>query len=93
LQVWNFSAPAEPDENALKKAAQTGIVFTYEDHNVHTGLGNSVADKLLRLGLTCKLIKFGVEDYAFSGNANDVFKACKLDIDSIVERIASVLTQ
>ncbi|OQX70506.1 MAG: transketolase, partial [Candidatus Cloacimonas sp. 4484_275] len=31
LQVWNFSAPTELDEEALKKAAQTGTIFTYED--------------------------------------------------------------
>lgn len=91
LQVWNFSAPTELDEEALKKAAQTGTIFTYEDHNINTGLGNSVADKLLQLGLSCKLLKFGVEDYAFSGNANDVFAACKLDVNSVIGRITDFL--
>jgi len=87
LQVWNVSCPNDLDLEALKKAATTGIVFTYEDHNVNTGLGNSIADKMMELGINCRFIKFGVEDYAFSGNSDDVFKHCKLDVDSIVERI------
>ena len=91
LQVWNISCPNDLDENALIQAAKTGTVFTYEDHNVNTGIGNSIADKMMQLGLSCKFIKFGVEDYAFSGNSDDVFKHCKLDVDSIVSRIKETL--
>jgi transketolase len=87
LQVWNVSCPNELDEDAISKAAATGTVFTYEDHNVNTGLGNSIADKMMQMGFCCKFHKFGVEDYAFSGSSDDVFKACKLDVDSIVGRI------
>ncbi|MDP8203612.1 MAG: transketolase [Candidatus Tenebribacter mawsonii] len=87
LQVWNISCPDDLDEEALKQAAKTGTVFTYEDHNVNTGIGNSIADKMMQMGLRCKFVKFGVEDYALSGNSDDVFKHCKLDVDSIVKRI------
>ena len=91
LQVWNISCPNELDEKALQQAAKTGTIFTYEDHNVNTGIGNSIADKMMQLGLHCKFIKFGVEDYALSGNSDDVFKHCKLDVDSIVKRIQEAL--
>lgn len=87
LQVWNISCPNDLDIEALEEAASTGTVFTYEDHNVNTGLGNSIADKMMESGLSCRFMKFGVEDYAFSGNSADVFKHCRLDVDSIVERI------
>ena len=87
LQVWNVSCPLNLDKEALKKAAKTGIIFTYEDHNVNTGLGNSIADKLMQLGLSCEFYKFGVEDYALSGKSEDVFKYCRLDVDSVVNRI------
>lgn len=87
IQVWNFSCPTSLDEGALRKAAATGNVFTYEDHNVNTGLGNSVADKMMQMGITCKFVKFGVEDYAFSGNSADVYRMCNLDADSIYRRI------
>ena len=91
LQVWNISCPNDLDENALKQAAKTGTVFTYEDHNVNTGIGNSIADKMMQMNLHCKFIKFGVEDYALSGNSDDVFKHCNLDVDSIVRRIKETL--
>ena len=91
LQVWNICSPIDLDEEALKKAAATGTVFTYEDHSIHTGLGNSVADKMMQMGLTCNFYKFGVEDYALSGNSDDVFKKCRLDVDSIIERIKEKL--
>jgi len=91
LQIWNISCPIDLDKDALTKAAATGNVFTYEDHNVHTGLGNSIADKMMQMELTCKFTKFGVEDYAFSGSSDDVFKACRLDVDSIIERIKEKL--
>lgn len=91
IQLWNVSCPIDLDEEALKKAAKTGTVFTYEDHNVHTGLGNSIADKMMQLGLTCRFHKFGVEDYAFSGSSNDVFQSCKLDADSIVKRVKALM--
>ena len=91
LQVWNISCPSYLDEDVLKQAAKTGTVFTYEDHNVNTGIGNSIADKMMQMGLHCKFVKFGVEDYAFSGNSDDVFKYCELDVDSIVKRIQKTL--
>ncbi|MCF7858189.1 MAG: transketolase [Candidatus Cloacimonetes bacterium] len=91
LQVWNISCPVDLDKKALIAAAKTGTVFSYEDHNVHTGLGNSIADKMMQLGLNCKFIKFGVKEYAFSGNSDDVFKYSKLDVDSVVERIKNNL--
>ena len=91
LQVWNISCPNDLDKDALKDAVRTGTVFTYEDHNVNTGLGNSIADKLMQMGLMCKFKKFGVEDYALSGKSADVYKHCNLDVDSVVERIKKFL--
>jgi len=91
IQLWNVSCPTKLDEEALKAATKTGVIFIYEDHNVNTGLGNSIADKMMQLGLSAKFIKFGVEDYAISGTADDVFKHCKLDVNSILKRIKETL--
>ena len=91
LQVWNISCPNELDKNALKEAAQTGTIFTYEDHNIHTGLGNSIADKLMEMGLNCKFHKFGVKDYCFSGKSSDLFQFYGLDVNSMVDNIKGIL--
>ena len=87
LTLYNISSPGEIDEEAVRRAAETNIIFTYEDHNINTGLGNSIAEKLLELKLTPDFIKFGVEDYGVSGAANDVFAFMNLDEESIYQRI------
>ncbi len=91
VQVWNVSCPCDVDEEALKQAAATGTIFTVEDHNVHTGLGASIATKLLDLGLSCKLHRFGVEDYCVSGSADDVYRFAGLDAETIAKRIEDKL--
>ncbi len=91
IQVWNVSTPTDIDKEALKIAAKTGTIFTYEDHNVNTGLGSLVASELFKLGLNCKLKCFGVEDYAVSGASPDVFKHCGLDSESVKKRIEEYL--
>ncbi len=91
IQVWNISTPTDIDTEALKQAAATGTIFTYEDHNVNTGLGSLVASELFKQGLSCKLKCFGVEDYAVSGASTDVFKHCSLDAESVQKRIEDYL--
>jgi len=91
LQVCNISCPTKIDEDALKEAARTGTIFTYEDHNVNTGLGNCLADKMMEMGLSSKLYKFGVENYAVSGKSEVLFKYYKLDVESIIEKIKKKL--
>lgn len=87
LQVWNLSCPLALDKNAILQAASTGTIFTYEDHNVNTGIGSLVAQKMVELGINCRLVKFGVSDYAGSGRSEDVFKGAKLDFDHIKNTI------
>jgi len=91
IQVWNISTPTKLDIDVLKEAAKTGMMFTYEDHNVNTGLGSIVASELLKNDIQCKLRCFGVEDYAVSGASPDVFAYCRLDQASIIERIKESL--
>ena len=91
LKVVNFSCLSDIDIKAIKSASETGHIFTYEDHNVNSGLGSTIADKMLENDIFCKLTKFGVEDYAMSGKSTDVYKLCNLDVDSIVKRIKNKL--
>jgi transketolase len=91
VQVWNISCPNDIDKESLKKAAKTNVIFTYEDHNVNTGLGNSIADKMMQMGFSCKFYKFGVEDYSFSGKSSDLFKFYGLDVNSMVKNIKNIL--
>lgn len=87
IELWNVSCPLEADPALLKSLSQKKIVFTLEDHHVHTGLGSILADQMMTNGLSTRLVKFGVENYAFSGSASDVYRECGLDADSVYYRI------
>ncbi len=70
--VLNVSCPKKLDADALRKAAETGLIVSYEDHNVHTGLGSCIADFILENSLPTALVKMGVGSYAPSGRTEDI---------------------
>jgi len=87
VQVWNLACPLAMDENALRAAAATGLIVTVEDHNVNTGLGALVAEKLVELGLSCRLVRLGVNDYGVSGPAEDLYRRFRIDAAAIAATI------
>ncbi|HNX00561.1 MAG TPA: transketolase C-terminal domain-containing protein, partial [Candidatus Cloacimonadota bacterium] len=91
IQLWNVATPLEIDAEALLNAIHTGLIFTYEDHNMKTGLGACIIEKLNDMRRFVPVIRFGVEDYACSGSSDDVFAMCKLDEESIYKRIKKEL--
>ncbi len=91
LQVWNFPTPKKLDETALRKAASTGLIIVYEDHNVNTGLGTIVSSKLLEMNLCPKVIKMGVTGYAPSGKPGDILKLMGIDEESLVRTVKKAL--
>jgi len=87
LQLVYLSCPLEIPTPVLETAALNGTIFTVEDHNVHSGLGSVIADRLLEEGLETKLSKMGVDRYPLSGTSDDLYKLFKLDANSIAARI------
>ncbi len=87
VRVLNVSCPKDLDEDVLAEAAANGIIITYEDHNVHTGLGSIVANHLATRGLRARLRKLGVTAYGMSGPTSDVFKAAGLSADALVRAV------
>ncbi|MGC9002971.1 MAG: transketolase [Dictyoglomus sp.] len=87
IKVFNFTSPKEIDWNALSEAAKTGFILTYEDHNVHTGIGNVIAEALLEGGYKVKFKKLGVKEYGLSGKPDALYKFQGLDVDSVVDLI------
>ncbi|MDD2228186.1 MAG: transketolase [Candidatus Cloacimonetes bacterium] len=87
IELVYVSAPLHPDLKLLRAAAQKGIIFSVEDHNVNGGLGSIIADNLISLNLNPKLVKIGVKDYAMSGAVDDVYKWAGLDTVSIIKKI------
>ncbi|MCD4817915.1 MAG: transketolase [Candidatus Cloacimonetes bacterium] len=91
LSVWNVSCPNDLDDEMISEIVSSQFIFIYEDHNVNTGLGNSIAVKLFEQKCTSNFYKFGVENYALSGTAEDVFRMNELDVQSIVRKIKNLL--
>ncbi|MBN2429939.1 MAG: transketolase [Acidobacteria bacterium] len=91
--VYNFSCAKQMDLDTLSRACQTGLVITYEDHNVHTGLGTMVADLLCRHGLAVKLHKMGIQDYVTSGEPKDLLTAVGLDEKTLNLTIRRMIEQ
>jgi transketolase len=91
IRLINISSPLDIENEVIAEAVRTGMIFTLEDHNVKTGLGSVITQRVAELELTCRIVKMGVDKYAFSGAAEDVYASFGLDVDSVKSRILSEL--
>ncbi|MCD6384717.1 transketolase [Candidatus Sumerlaeota bacterium] len=91
--VIHMSCPLTIDEEAIGRAASTGLVVTYEDHNVHSGLGSIVADYIAEKGLRTRLIKMGITEYLGSGLPENLFRMASLNPEQLVSTIKNALSK
>lgn len=87
LNLYYVSSPLEIRKQAIETAVKTGHIFSIEDHNLNSGLGSILADKMIQYGLMAPLTKFGAQSYPYSGNSDDVYKWAGLDAVSLVRSI------
>jgi transketolase len=87
VQVINISCLSDLDREAIVKAAETGIILTYEDHHIQTGLGSLIANFLAEYGLGIRFRKLGVRQYGSSGKPDDLYKMQGLDVESLVQTV------
>jgi transketolase len=90
--VMNISTLTQMDMSALREAAGTGLIVTYEDHSVHTGLGACVCSALLSEGIGAKVIRLGVTGYGISDTPEENYRAQGLDTDSLTAIVRKNLT-
>jgi transketolase len=79
------------DREAILKAAKTGIIITYEDHHIQTGLGSLIANVLAEHRLGVRFLKMGIKQYGSSGKPDDLYKMQGLDVDSLVKSVMEVM--
>jgi transketolase len=91
LAVINISCPLSINLDELKKYIEKGIMFTYEDHNINTGLFSIVAENIIKNGLSCKVVPFGIKKYGFSGKPVEILKLMKLDPEYISKSIKELI--
>ncbi|MHB8766638.1 MAG: transketolase C-terminal domain-containing protein, partial [Deferrisomatales bacterium] len=91
LHVSSPKALESSEDPVLLQCLRKGRVITYEDHNVHTGLGSRVANYIAIRGISCRLMKIGVERYGASGTSAEVYRKLGLDPESLVGRAQKFL--
>jgi transketolase len=87
VQVINISCLNDLDGEAILKAAKTGVIITYEDHHIQTGLGSLVANFLAEKGLRIRFRKLGIKEYGSSGKPEDLYHMQGLDVEGLVQAV------
>jgi transketolase len=85
--VLNVTSPGHLDMEKIELSSKTGMIVTYEDHNVKTGLGSLVSCFLTDNGIGCELRRYGITSYGGSGNVEQLYKKQDLDEESIARKI------
>jgi transketolase len=87
VQVINISCLSDLDRGPILKAAKTGIIITYEDHHIQTGLGSLIANFLAEQGLGIRFRKLGITKYGSSGKPDDLYRMQGLDVEGLVQAV------
>lgn len=85
--ILNLSCPTQLDTQKLDQAAKTGIIVTYEDHNVRTGIGSIIGTYLAENKLSCEFHRIGISSYGVSANPDFQYKLQSMDEESLVELV------
>ncbi|MBU1713506.1 MAG: transketolase family protein [Proteobacteria bacterium] len=93
VRVLNMHTIKPLDEaSVLKAVEETRRIITFEDHNVHGGLGSAVADVIASSGKGCAFAKVGIPDcYCEVGYPEDLYSYYKLDTDGIIGKVREIM--
>jgi transketolase len=91
LKVINMSCVHEIDNDVMKETLAQPHIFTYEDHNVFTGIAPVVTGYLLKNGYRGKFESFGVKHYGASGDTEEVYAIERLDVESMVKALLEIM--
>jgi len=87
IGVINYSCPTTIDEEKIKIAINTGVLITYEDHHIDTGLASTISLYLTENNYNIKFLRFGVKFYGASGTPDELFKMQEIDPETVAKKI------
>lgn len=90
IKIYNISSPFAINREVIRDAAQTGVIISYEDHNIHSGIGNLIAQIIAEENVDIKFLKLGIEQYGGSDEPDALYKKYHLDFQSLVEKIKKI---
>jgi transketolase len=91
LAVMNVSCPLAISEKDVAVIAEYKNVFTYEEHLLSSGLGCVLGGLLAKNGKAVNFHSYGVKGFSPSGSTTDLFKALKLDPESVAKEIKKAI--
>jgi transketolase len=91
ISLFSVSDWSDLHPDDIKTIASCPRVIVLEDHNVKTGLGTAISSAIFEAGLTTKLTKIGVSDYASSGKPDELYKLLGMDSESVATAVRSLL--
>ena len=93
VRVLNMPTIKPIDTEAIMKAVkETRRIITFEDHNIHGGLGSAVADVIAASGKGCAFEKVGIPDcYCVVGYPEDLYSHYGLDANGIIDKVRQVM--
>uniref|UniRef100_A0A7C4TCM2 Transketolase n=1 Tax=candidate division WOR-3 bacterium TaxID=2052148 RepID=A0A7C4TCM2_UNCW3 len=89
--VYNISSPLSIDRQAILNGAKTGLVLTYEDHIVHSGLGSIIAQVIAEENIKTKFVKIGITEYGGSDEPTALYKKYHLQPENLVKMVKRLL--
>lgn len=93
VRVINMHTVKPLDEDAVMKAVtETRRIITFEEHNIHGGLGSAVADVIASSGKGCAFTKVGIPDcYCVVGYPEDLYSYYSLDSNGIIDKVREIM--
>lgn len=85
--VLNLPSPLDFDDADILKAAQSGRIIIYEDHNTRSGIGGEIAKIICNSNIRCELKCLGINCYGSSTAPEFLYKEQGLDIKSLINKI------
>ena len=91
VSVYDMFTIKPLDTAAIEEAAQTGMVFTVEEHSPYGGLGGAVSEHLSQNKPTRMKILSLPDEKIYTGTSAQVFEHYGLDAKGIAATVAEVL--
>lgn len=90
LMIINMPCVNEIDEEVMKRVINLPCIFTYEDHNIRTGIAPYIAQYLVKKGYKGKFESFGVKNYGVSGDSEEAYQSEGLDVETMERAILDI---
>jgi transketolase len=91
LRVVNMPCVHEVDKDVMDGMLTQPHIFTYEDHNVYTGIAPVITPYLLEKKYSGTFRSFGVRKYGASGETEEAYRIEGLDVETMINALWKIM--